>query len=98
MIKNAMAEAGLSAMAAFGLVMFVLVFAGVVAWALTRRRGEIDRWSTLPLADGAEPLEPRHVEAKPRTNVTLSIISGEGPGAAEQQEKRGCGKCEHCTC
>lgn len=86
MIKQAMADGGLAAAAAFGLVVFVAVFLGVCVWVATRRRQEVDRWSSLPLADGYDPVEPRRREASDPFTV---IEAGGG---------RGCGKCENCDC
>ena len=34
-----------------GMLIFLSVFTGVVVWVLTRRRGEVDDWSHLPLED-----------------------------------------------
>ena len=76
-----MSEAGMASFAVIGLVVFVTVFAGIALWALTRGRKEIDTWSSLPLADGTEPVEPR-----------LTIVQ------AESEDRRGCGKCDECTC
>lgn len=84
MIKNALADGGLAALAAFGLLMFVTIFVGVTAWALTRRRREVAQWSSLPLADGCEPVDLR-------SDATGSLLPVVG-------EARGCGKCENCSC
>lgn len=44
-----------------GLTMFVMIFAGVTVWALTRSRGQIRHWSNLPLdATSLEEGEPVH--------------------------------------
>lgn len=59
MIKQALSEAGLAPLSVIGLMMFVSVFVGVAIWTLTRERRQIDTWSSLPLADGHEPIEPR---------------------------------------
>ncbi len=60
MIKQAMSETGLAWFAVIGLVLFVAVLLGVIVWTFTRRKKQIDTWSSLPLADGHEPVEPRH--------------------------------------
>ncbi len=52
MIKQAMSEAGLAPLAVAGLMIFVAVFVGVAVWAMTRRRGQVAGWSSLPLNDG----------------------------------------------
>lgn len=39
-----------------GLVMFVLVFVGIVAWALMGRKGRFDREARIPLED--DPVTP----------------------------------------
>ena len=59
MIKEALSEAGLGLLSVMGLVLFVAVFLGILAWTLSRSRRQVDRWSSLPLADGHEPVEPR---------------------------------------
>ncbi|MEM6329839.1 MAG: cbb3-type cytochrome c oxidase subunit 3 [Planctomycetota bacterium] len=84
MIKNALSDSGMPALAAFGLLMFVAIFVGVTVWALTRRRRQVERWSSLPLVDGPEPVEPRAAAA-----ASLLPVAGEG---------RGCGECENCSC
>lgn len=68
MIKQAIGEAGLATFAVVGLVVFVVVFSCIVAWVGSRGRREVATWSSLPLADGFEPVEPR-----------LPIVTHEGP-------------------
>ncbi|MEM1303272.1 MAG: hypothetical protein AAGG46_00160 [Planctomycetota bacterium] len=67
MIKQAMSEAGLGVLAAVGVTMFVLIFLAIVAWTLSRSRKQVDKWSSLPLADGTDPVEPRVRPAEQRT-------------------------------
>jgi cbb3-type cytochrome oxidase subunit 3 len=59
MIKEALAGIGLAPFSVGGLLLFFAVFVGVTIWALTRSRGEIATWSSLPLADGLQPVQPR---------------------------------------
>lgn len=93
MIKQLLTEAGLAPLAIVGLLTFVVVFVTVAAWAFSRSRGSIARWSSLPLADGHEPVEPLQQTvrlAAPLPIVPLQLV--------EPIEKKGCGKCENCTC
>lgn len=82
MIKQAISELGLAPIAVAGLLMFVIVFLGVVAWAMTRGRGTVATWASLPLADGHQPVEARQP-------ISLDIVDG---------KTGGCGKCDNCTC
>lgn len=82
MIKESLSEAGLSVFAVVGLVAFFATFAGVAIWALTRRQKQIDKWSSLPLADGKDPVEPRDRPDEDRHAYAA----------------QSCGKCENCTC
>lgn len=59
MIKEAISEANLPYFAVIGLIIFVAIFVVTSLWALSRSRAEIDTWSSLPLADGYDPVEPR---------------------------------------
>ena len=88
MIKEAIAGLGLGTLAVIGLVVFFTVFLGVVAWALTRSRRQVDRWASLPLADGTEPVEARDAPEAKRDHDHGHEHHGEG----------GCGKCAECTC
>ena len=83
MIKEAIGELTLAPFAVIGLVVFVTVFLGVVAWVATRGRKQIDTWSRLPLSDDHEPLEPRR-----------SGSGRQGSGGGES----GCGDCVECSC
>lgn len=95
MFKEVLAGSGLAVFAVVGLVLFVAVFVGVAAWALSRRAGEIRLWSQMPLADGV-----LRAEEGPRSsgigsagiNPPLLVI------AAPTAKKASCGKCEHCDC
>ena len=84
MIKQALVELGLESFAVVGLVLFVGVFLGAVAWALSRTRRQVDRWATLPLTEGAEPVEPRDGVAADR--------------ADDPHGSGGCGNCLSCAC
>lgn len=55
MIKYVLSDGALTGFATTGLVLFVAVFVGVTAWALTRRRSEISDWSRLPLRGDDDP-------------------------------------------
>ena len=59
MFKDILSDANLTLFATLGLVIFVAVFLGVTIWALTRPRKTVDKWSSIPLKDGTEPLELR---------------------------------------
>ena len=59
MIKEAIADLGLTPFAVVGLLVFFGVFVAITAWTLTRRPKQVKTWSSLPLADGTEPVEPR---------------------------------------
>lgn len=86
MIKQLLNEAGLAPLAVIGLVTFVVVFVGIVAWTLSRKRSVVETWSSLPLVDGYEPVEPRAGKS-----FDLPIVG-------EKKASAGCGKCENCTC
>lgn len=93
MIKQAMSEAGLAPLAVIGLVMFVAVFVSITAWVLSRGRREVETWSSLPLADGHEPVQPRD-EPTPHA----SEDADEYGDADHHHGGGGCGKCLQCTC
>ena len=59
MFKDILSEANLTAFATWGLVIFVAVFLGVTIWALTRPKKTVDKWSSIPLKEGTEPVEQR---------------------------------------
>ena len=59
MVKESLAEAGLAPFAVVGLVVFVAVFVAILAWTLSRTSRQVSVWSSLPLADGVDPVEPR---------------------------------------
>lgn len=90
MIKQAMSAAGLEVLAVGGLLMFVAVFVGVCFWVTTRSRKEVETWSSLPLADGTDPVEPR----LPITTLTNQEASPEN----QEHGSGGCGKCVDCSC
>lgn len=108
MIKQAMSEAGLEVLAVGGLLTFVAVFLGVTAWVMTRGKKEVDTWSSLPLADGYDPVEPRlPIVTKPSDQDGGGAPGGDGPldnqggsarGEHDHHAEGGCGKCENCTC
>ncbi|MEO0529055.1 MAG: cbb3-type cytochrome c oxidase subunit 3 [Planctomycetota bacterium] len=90
MIKQAMSALGLEVFAVGGLLLFVAVFVGVCFWVTTRSRKEVDTWSSLPLADGTDPVEPR-----------LPITTKDTPGPTNDASRHsggGCGKCVDCSC
>ena len=84
MIKQMLSEAGLAPFAVIGLVIFVAVFVGISLWALTRRKRQIDNWSSMPLEDG----DPYHNHEQ-----ALNIVSN-----TDDHVKQSCGKCENCDC
>lgn len=57
MVKESIADLGLTPFAVFGLLVFFGVFVGIAVWTLTRRQKQVATWSSLPLADGTEPVE-----------------------------------------
>lgn len=59
MMKEIISEANLPYFAVIGLILFVAVFVTTSLWAMSRSRKEVDTWSSLPLADGYDPVEPR---------------------------------------
>ncbi len=59
MIKESLSEANLAYFAVTGLILFVAVFVSAALWAMSRSRKEIESWSSLPLADGSDPVKPR---------------------------------------
>jgi cbb3-type cytochrome oxidase subunit 3 len=60
MVKESIADLGLTPFAVFGLLVFFGVFVAIAAWTLTRRQKQVATWSSLPLADGTEPVESRY--------------------------------------
>ena len=60
MVKESIAELGLTPFAVFGLLAFFGVFVAIAVWTMTRRRKQVATWSSLPLTDGTEPIEARH--------------------------------------
>lgn len=53
MIRNVLSDiGGIATYPIISLVLFVLVFAGAIIWAVTMRRSEVDHASRLPLEDG----------------------------------------------
>lgn len=51
MFKDVLRHANLSLYAEIGLVIFALVFVGVVIRTIAARRADVQRWSKLPLDD-----------------------------------------------
>ncbi len=62
---NLTSDANLTNSATWGLTIFVVVFVCVTLWALTRPRKTIQRWASLPLQDGTDPVEPRDDKPNP---------------------------------
>lgn len=90
MIKQAMSETGLEVLAVGGLLMFVAVFVGVTLWVMTRGSKEVATWSSLPLADGHDPVEAR---------LPITTKPTDGHDRKDEHDGGGgCGKCENCTC
>lgn len=59
MVQESIADLGLTPFAVVGLLTFFGVFVAIGVWTLTRRQKQVTTWSSLPLADGTEPVEPR---------------------------------------
>ncbi|TWT97558.1 Cbb3-type cytochrome oxidase component FixQ [Botrimarina colliarenosi] len=100
MIKQAISAAGLEVLAVGGLLMFVAVFAGVTWWVLSRSRKEIDKWSSLPLAEGVDPVDPRLPVVEKPSNPSVDALPVVGPPdeVSHRHGEGGCGKCENCQC
>ncbi|MEO1496664.1 MAG: hypothetical protein AAFV43_05890 [Planctomycetota bacterium] len=105
MIKQAMSAAGLEILAVGGLLLFVAVFTGVCLWVTTRSRKEVDTWSSLPLADGTDPVESRFptdiADDGPTSEDTARrAVEQRGGSTADAGDHGagGCGKCAECTC
>ncbi|MEN0111503.1 MAG: cbb3-type cytochrome c oxidase subunit 3 [Planctomycetota bacterium] len=103
MIKLAMSGSGLAPLALIGLVAFVAIFAGVIVWTLTRRRSEVDAWSSLPLADGTDPVQPRYEadssDAEPDANASgdKQCRGGGHSAGHDHSDGGGCGQCANCS-
>ena len=53
MIRNVLSGiGGIETYPIISLLLFVLVFAGAIIWAVTMRKSEVDHASRLPLEDG----------------------------------------------
>ena len=53
MIRNVLSSiGGIETFPIISLLIFVLVFAGAIIWALTMRKSDVDHASRLPLEDG----------------------------------------------
>ena len=60
MLQKVLSDGSLTAFATTGLVLFVAVFVGTTVWVLTRKKGQVQQWSRLPLAeDDAPPFDDR---------------------------------------
>ena len=55
MLKDVLSSGALTHFATIGLVIFVLVFLAITAWALSRSKREVDDWSRIPLSKDDEP-------------------------------------------
>ena len=53
MYKDILTHMNVTWCAEAGLVIFVLVFLGATAWALTRKKTFVQQWAVLPLEDEA---------------------------------------------
>jgi len=98
MIKLAMTDTSLALFAAIGLVVFFVVFVGVIVWALTRPGRAITNWSSLPLADGYEPVEPRLPAGAKAELPIVSSHEDEPKDSKPNEHQESCGKCENCAC
>jgi cbb3-type cytochrome oxidase subunit 3 len=83
MVKESIADLGLTPFAVFGLLVFFGVFVAITVWTLTRRQKQVATWSSLPLADGTEPVESRRQED-----------NDEDGNHHEGHECQNCGNCE----
>ena len=52
MFNDVLNHANLVHWAEMGLVIFFVVFVLTTAWAMTRRKAEIEEWAALPLSGG----------------------------------------------
>jgi cbb3-type cytochrome oxidase subunit 3 len=57
MFKDVWNTANLGILSEIAMVMFFLIFLGVLVWVFTRSRRQVDRWSKLPLQN-EEPKSP----------------------------------------
>jgi hypothetical protein len=57
MIKESIADLGLTPYAVFGLLTFFGVYAGIAVWTMTRLYKQVASWSSLPLNDEADLAE-----------------------------------------
>ncbi|TWT40767.1 cbb3-type cytochrome c oxidase subunit 3 [Botrimarina hoheduenensis] len=95
MIKEALSQAGLAPIAVVGLIAFFAVFVGVLVWTMTRPRRDIETWSSLPLADGKDPVQPR---TPPTSSDTDPLTTDRLQATQLPTVKKSCGKCERCDC
>lgn len=51
MLKEVLRSLQTATMLEISLVVFFLIFVGIVVWALTRKRKDVDHWSRLPVDD-----------------------------------------------
>lgn len=58
MTGDALNNGGLSITSTLGLLIFVAVFLGIIAWTLTRSRRQVKHWSELPLSDDSDDSNP----------------------------------------
>lgn len=85
MVKESIADLGLTSFAVFGLLVFFGVFVAIAVWTLTRRRKQVATWSSLPLADGTEPVESRRQEDQ---------VGDHDGKHHDGHECKNCGNCE----
>ncbi len=57
MIKESIADLGLTPYAVYGLLTFFGVYIGITIWTMTRLYKQVSRWSSLPLNDEADLAE-----------------------------------------
>jgi hypothetical protein len=57
MIRDLSAMLGIESLGVVALIIFVVIFTGVIVWAVFRPRKQINKWSRIPLEE--EPVEPR---------------------------------------
>ncbi len=60
MIRDVLTRLDLSTISVITMLMFLICFAMIVGWALTRSRRDVKRWSHLPLDSDSNAREHHH--------------------------------------
>jgi hypothetical protein len=64
MIKEVLENMDVWILSRTSLMMFLMVFVGVVLYAWTRSARQVERWARIPLEAGDEPTERRSDEGR----------------------------------